>query len=305
MQAVDAIKQAPFGHNSRGMRTVKIADKPVSLAFKAGSFGHCGLGNGTVFDHLIKQIARMHRQLFVGGEKLAAFLLQQAFSGKSATPFACKAFANIAVHPGPEEILQSLPWIRLVKTVLMKTVRVRFCRLADRAKAMRRSGIEFSMGVLMRGLFGSCVVAVAIAIGVPVQAEGLIPERRFAMSQDIDLPGGDIAQMFDTTLEACQTACAVNQSCEAFTFNTRNGSCFSKAGPGAGEFFQGAVSGLVIRADAGAEGLAGQRNGHAALHERFFGRGISRVSVGSRKQWRYGRGGEPDGGCRSADGQRR
>ncbi|MGL5008814.1 MAG: PAN domain-containing protein, partial [Paracoccaceae bacterium] len=89
----------------------------------------------------------------------------------------------------------------------------------------------------------------------------LIPERRFVMSQDIDLPGGDIAQMFDTTLEACQTACKVNQSCEAFTYNTRNGSCFSKAGPGTGEFFAGAVSGLVYGANAGAETNAERRSG--------------------------------------------
>ena len=111
----------------------------------------------------------------------------------------------------------------------------------------------------MRAMVRVGVVFAAVAWGVPAWAQDVVPDTRFAMQQDIDLPGGDIAQMFDTTLEACQTACAVNQSCEAFTFNTRNGSCFSKAGAGTGEFFAGAVSGLALKADAGAEGLAGQR----------------------------------------------
>ncbi|MGL5008545.1 MAG: PAN/Apple domain-containing protein, partial [Paracoccaceae bacterium] len=70
----------------------------------------------------------------------------------------------------------------------------------------------------MRALFGSIILCTVFGAAVPALAEGLIPERRFVMSQDIDLPGGDIAQMFDTTLEACQTACKVNQSCEAFTY---------------------------------------------------------------------------------------
>ena len=80
-------------------------------------------------------------------------------------------------------------------------------------------------------------------------AQDLIPERRFVLSQDADLPGGDIASIFDTTLEACERACATNQSCTAFTFNTNNGSCFPKAGPGETAFFLGAYSGYLITAD--------------------------------------------------------
>ncbi|MGL4322274.1 MAG: MG2 domain-containing protein, partial [Paracoccaceae bacterium] len=111
----------------------------------------------------------------------------------------------------------------------------------------------------MRGLLCLVPVLVALGLAMPAVAQDIVPDTRFSMQQDIDLPGGDIAQMFDTTLEACQTACAVNQSCEAFTFNTRNGSCFSKAGPGAGEFFVGAVSGLVLKADPEAEGFAARQ----------------------------------------------
>jgi alpha-2-macroglobulin len=90
-------------------------------------------------------------------------------------------------------------------------------------------------------------------------AQDLIPERRFVLSQDADLPGGDIVSIFDTTLEACQRACATNQSCTAFTFNTNNSSCFPKSGPNAPVFFLGAYSGFVVNADAAVLGRASIR----------------------------------------------
>ncbi len=106
-------------------------------------------------------------------------------------------------------------------------------------------------------------VAAVVLLGLPImaQAQDLIPDRRFVLSQDIDLPGGDIAQMFDTTLDACQRACLTSPQCTAFTFNTRNGSCFPKANPGEGAFFQGAFSGTVLTADPGAEARALARRG--------------------------------------------
>jgi hypothetical protein len=38
------------------------------------------------------------------------------------------------------------------------------------------------------------------------QAQGQsnpVPDRRFVLSHDVDLPGGDLRQIFETTLEAC------------------------------------------------------------------------------------------------------
>ncbi len=90
-------------------------------------------------------------------------------------------------------------------------------------------------------------------------AQDLIPAQRFVLSQDADLPGGDIASIFDTTLEACERACATTKSCTAFTFNTNNGSCFPKASPGQPAFFLGAFSGFVIKSDAGAADRASLR----------------------------------------------
>ncbi|MDP4892701.1 PAN/Apple domain-containing protein, partial [Cypionkella sp.] len=83
----------------------------------------------------------------------------------------------------------------------------------------------------------------------PIAAETLVPETRFLIRQDTDLPGGDIASIFDTTLDACQRACASNTACEAFTFNQRNGSCFAKANAGAPVGFDNAISGYRFATD--------------------------------------------------------
>ena len=60
-------------------------------------------------------------------------------------------------------------------------------------------------------------------------AQDLIPAKRLVLSENTDLPGSDITSIFDTTLDACQRACLSNKACEAFTFNTHNGSCKSFA----------------------------------------------------------------------------
>ena len=121
------------------------------------------------------------------------------------------------------------------------------------------------MRVLRSAPFIGAVLAVILLASGPGRAQDLIPDRRLAVSQDVDLPGGDLASIFDTTLEACQRACLTNSSCTAFTFNTRNGSCFPKAAPGEGEVFAGAVSGVVIDADGAAEARAKTRLGELAF----------------------------------------
>lgn len=90
-------------------------------------------------------------------------------------------------------------------------------------------------------------------------AADLIPPQRFVLSQDVDLPGGDLNSLFDTTLEACQTACITNNACNAITFNARNGSCFLKAQPGEAVDYAGAMSGYVLLAAADATTLANLR----------------------------------------------
>ena len=114
------------------------------------------------------------------------------------------------------------------------------------------------IGLASRGIavlvFGLMVASTALA-----QSQNLIPERRLTLSQNTDLPGGDLSSIFDTNLNACETACLANTSCDAMTFNTANGSCFLKQGAGDPAYFEGAYSGYVLQADARAEDLARKR----------------------------------------------
>jgi uncharacterized protein YfaS (alpha-2-macroglobulin family) len=93
----------------------------------------------------------------------------------------------------------------------------------------------------------------------PVLAQDLIPERRVVVTQDQDLPGGDVASIFDTTIDACERACLTNARCTAYVYNSRNGSCFVKNNPGPGSFFQGAMSAFVIEGDAATRAAARDR----------------------------------------------
>lgn len=108
----------------------------------------------------------------------------------------------------------------------------------------------------MRVLFSALLAC--LMLGNPLKAQDLplIPPKRVNVVPGIDLPGGDLAQLFDTTLDACEKACLTNDRCTAFTFNTRNNSCFPKASPGAAQPFPNAVSAFVLKAAEGAEARA-------------------------------------------------
>lgn len=108
----------------------------------------------------------------------------------------------------------------------------------------------------MRRFFMAFLAAVTTALPALAQDGPLIPPLRMNIVPGIDLPGGDVAQLFDTTLAACQKACLTNRNCTAFTFNTRNNSCFPKQSPAAQSPFPNAVSGYVLRAASGAEAVA-------------------------------------------------
>jgi hypothetical protein len=92
----------------------------------------------------------------------------------------------------------------------------------------------------MRWFLKAAIAAVVLGGAGLASAQDLIPERRFVVTQDQDLPGGDIASVFDTTIEACERACTTNARCTAYVYNTKNGSCFVKNGPGEGAYFAGA-----------------------------------------------------------------
>ena len=111
----------------------------------------------------------------------------------------------------------------------------------------------------MRSFARAVISAFILAFPVVAVAEDLIPERRAVFTWGVDLPGGDISSIFDTTESACERACLTNSRCEAFTFNTRNGSCFLKADPGNAVPFDGAKSAHIVGADATVVAAARER----------------------------------------------
>lgn len=120
----------------------------------------------------------------------------------------------------------------------------------------------------MRAIARIILAGVFCAGAAVAQGQDSVPPKRFVVSADADLPGGDRATLFDTTLEACERACTADNACTHFTYNTRNGSCFVKANPGAEAFYQGAFSGRVVVADpAKLETAAARRADLAFLRE--------------------------------------
>ncbi|MGQ0567145.1 MAG: alpha-2-macroglobulin family protein [Gemmobacter sp.] len=118
----------------------------------------------------------------------------------------------------------------------------------------------------MRGLGLAATLGAALwGIGGAVSAQDLVPPKRLIYTENADLPGGDIANLLDVTIEACETACLSNNRCDALTFNARVGACFLKSGPGAPAFYQGAYSARVVPANAGASDLAAERAGDLAF----------------------------------------
>ncbi|MBM7067106.1 alpha-2-macroglobulin family protein [Actibacterium sp. 188UL27-1] len=73
-----------------------------------------------------------------------------------------------------------------------------------------------------------------------------VPEKRVAVTRDVDFYGADLRNIFDTTLEACEKACLSDANCKAFTFNTRSNACFPKSDVTRQEPYQGAISAQII-----------------------------------------------------------
>ncbi|WP_417809610.1 MG2 domain-containing protein [Thioclava sp.] len=108
--------------------------------------------------------------------------------------------------------------------------------------------------------FGFAALVAAVLMASPAFSQDTaIPARRAVLTQDMDMPGGDIQSIFDTTIEACQRACLSNSACKAFTFNARAGSCFPKSTVGSIVSYRGAYSAVVVNQTATALGLAATR----------------------------------------------
>ncbi len=94
-----------------------------------------------------------------------------------------------------------------------------------------------------RFVFFSITYIISIfALSLGALAQTAVPEFRYITTRDADFYGSDLDALFDTDLKSCIRACSANQSCTAFTYNTRSDACFPKSGVNRQEPYQGAVS---------------------------------------------------------------
>ena len=79
-----------------------------------------------------------------------------------------------------------------------------------------------------------------------VQAQDAVPKYRFVYTEGVDFFGADLGNLFDTSRQACARACAAQQACVAFTFNTRSNACFPKSAISDRKPYQGALSAVKM-----------------------------------------------------------
>lgn len=84
-----------------------------------------------------------------------------------------------------------------------------------------------------------------VALPALAQDASVIPGKRLIIQQNTDLPGGDIASLFDITGEACEAACHNDPACRAITYNEGTSACFPKSDPGPPVPYQRAYSAYV------------------------------------------------------------
>ena len=87
-----------------------------------------------------------------------------------------------------------------------------------------------------------CAALVLMLPAAPAQAQDPVPGHRYLYARDVDYYGADLTNLFDTTQDACERACAAQPACVAFTFNTRNNSCFPKSAVTDQQPYAGAMS---------------------------------------------------------------
>lgn len=98
----------------------------------------------------------------------------------------------------------------------------------------------------MLRIFLAALAVFSVFSGPVLAQDGPVPERRIAISRNVDFPGHDIRSIFDTSFEACTRACLSDPNCAAFTFNARSNSCFPKTATTERSPFEGALSAIVL-----------------------------------------------------------
>ncbi|MFT4715185.1 MAG: hypothetical protein ACI861_000777 [Paracoccaceae bacterium] len=93
-------------------------------------------------------------------------------------------------------------------------------------------------------IFGMAYGVSAIGTGVFAQ-DNVVPDRRLAITQNMDFFGGDLQPIFETTFQTCQKICLSDTQCRALTFNFKSNACFPKTEVSEKSPFEGAASAQV------------------------------------------------------------
>lgn len=112
------------------------------------------------------------------------------------------------------------------------------------------------------GLTGLFMVLTTFGSSLLAQ-ENIIPDRRLAITKNMDFYGSDLQPIFETTFETCQKICLQDSQCQAFTFNFKSNACFPKTEISEKIPFEGAYSAQVYLTDTAV--LATQKARVAAL----------------------------------------
>ncbi|AXI44830.1 PAN domain-containing protein [Sulfitobacter sp. SK012] len=113
-------------------------------------------------------------------------------------------------------------------------------------------------------LVSTLLVFLGILPGL-VTAQPSMPESRFVYARDVDFYGSDLGNLFDTTREACARACAAQEACVGFTFNSLKNACFPKSAVSQKEPYVGALSATKILTAPSAITLAATRQAELAF----------------------------------------
>ena len=105
--------------------------------------------------------------------------------------------------------------------------------------------------MLRRAFFIAFSISFAAQTLGEAAAQSALPDRRAVLTNNIDYYGADLTPLFDTSFDACRTACLANPDCNAFTFNSRSNACFPKSSVSEEVPYDGAQSARILPTDAG------------------------------------------------------
>ncbi|ABF65505.1 alpha-2-macroglobulin-like protein [Ruegeria sp. TM1040] len=110
--------------------------------------------------------------------------------------------------------------------------------------------------ILLVFLFSNVLGSVAIA---QTSESKPLPAHRFVTQPDTDHFGADLQALFDTSLEACQRACATQGACVGFVYNLKSNACFPKSELSAPSTFVGALTVRKVPVDSDLAARAADR----------------------------------------------